>query len=254
MHELIDSHCHLDFDEFDCDRIEVLQRASSAGISAIIIPGVMRAHWQRISDMCDNHAHLHACYGLHPYMAAKHSDNDMLQLGGWLDRSNCIALGECGLDYRTGQADKHVQLKFFRAQLGLARSCGKPAVIHSVRATEDTIREIRKHPGIKGMVHSYSGSYEQAMQLIDMGFYISLGGSITYDNARRIRNTASRIPLSAILLETDAPDQPDAAHFGQRNEPAYLVNVLECLGELRDEPVAQIAEQTTINARKLFRV
>jgi TatD DNase family protein len=102
------------------------------------------------------------------------------------------------------------------------------------------------------MIHSYSGSYEQAMQLIDMGFYISLGGAITYDAARKLRETAGRIPLESILLETDAPDQPDADHAGQRNEPAYLINVLKCLSELRDEPAEEIARQTTRNARILF--
>jgi TatD DNase family protein len=102
------------------------------------------------------------------------------------------------------------------------------------------------------MVHSYSGSYEQAMQLIQLGIYISFGGAITYHNAKKLRAIAGKIPLDSILLETDAPDQADADHFSQRNEPAYLVNVLKCLTELRDEPIEEIAAQTTRNARELF--
>jgi TatD DNase family protein len=125
-------------------------------------------------------------------------------------------------------------------------------VIHSVRATADVIVSIRNHPGLSGMIHSYSGSYEQAMQLVGMGFFISLGGAITYDHARKIRAAASNVPLDAILLETDAPDQADSAHAGQRNEPAYLVNVLKCLSELREESAEKIAEQTTANAYRLF--
>jgi len=252
MHDIIDSHCHLDFDSFDSDRNAVIERARSNGIKHIVIPGVKRSNWNRIRSISDSNTRLHACYGLHPYLAGEHTDDDITQLRHWLDTNDCVAIGECGLDYRKDQADKSVQLKFFNAQIDLAHMTGKPVVIHSVRATEDVINTIRIHPGIRGMIHSYSGSYEQAMQLIYLGFYISFGGAITYDNAKKLRSTASRIPLESILLETDAPDQPDADHFSQRNEPAYLVNVLKCLSELRDEPIEEIAAQTTGNAQELF--
>jgi TatD DNase family protein len=254
MYTLIDCHCHLDFDAFDSDRDRVIERANDKGIKQIIIPGVKRDDWKRIRKISDESEQLHACYGLHPYLAEVHSDNDILQLRDWLNNNDCVAVGECGLDYRKDQADKHTQLKFFDAQLEIARSCNKPVVIHSVRATTDVISAIKNYPGLSGMIHSYSGSYEQAMQLIELGFLISLGGAITYNNARKIRTTASKIPLTSILLETDAPDQPDAAHPGQRNEPAYLLNVLECLSSLRDESTEEIADQTTINARRLFNI
>jgi len=252
MHTLIDCHCHLDFDAFDSERSEVLSRASRNGVTQIIVPGVKRVHWGRIRELCDTRAELHACYGLHPYYADDHSDQDLSQLQHWVDSPDCIAIGECGLDYRKDQADRQVQMKFFDAQLDIARNCNKPVVIHSVRATADVIVSIRNHPGLSGMIHSYSGSYEQAMQLVGMGFFISLGGAITYDHARKIRAAASNVPLDAILLETDAPDQADSAHAGQRNEPAYLVNVLKCLSELREESAEIIAEQTTANAYRLF--
>jgi len=254
MYKLVDCHCHLDFDAFDKDRGKVIERANNNGVNQIIIPGVKRDDWERIRRISDENEQLHACYGLHPYLAAEHSDHDILQLRDWLDSNDCVAVGECGLDYRKDQADKHTQLKFFDAQLDIAHACKKPVVIHSVRATTDVISAIKNHPGLRGMIHSYSGSYEQAMQLIELGFMISLGGAITYDNARKIRTTASKIPLISILLETDAPDQPDAAHPGQRNEPAYLVNVLECLSSLRDESIEAIADQTTANARRLFNI
>ena len=254
MHNLIDSHCHLDFEAFDEDRQAVIERARSAGVRDIVIPGVNRGKWERIRNICMRDEHIHACYGLHPYMAEQHQDSDIEKLDRWLSNNDCIAIGECGLDYRKDQADRQVQLRYFNAQIELASATGKPVVVHAVRATEDVIRSIRKHPGLSGMVHSFSGSYEQALQLIDMGFYISFGGNITHENATRLRKTASTLPLEAILLETDAPDQPDAAHENQRNEPAYLVNVLKCLGELREEPIEQIASQTTSNARELFQI
>ena len=252
MNNIIDSHCHLDFDVFNCDRNAVIERAYNEGIKHIIIPGVKRKNWDLIRAICDNSQQIHACYGLHPYLAGEHTDDDIIQLRHWLENNDCVAVGECGLDFRNNQADKDLQFKFFNAQLDMAHALEKPVVIHSVRATEDVISSIKNHPGLRGMIHSYSGSYEQAMQLIDLGFYISLGGAITYDNARKLRATASSIPLDSILLETDAPDQPDADHFIQRNEPAYLVNVLQCLSELRDEPIKEIAAQTTKNAQDLF--
>jgi len=254
MYDIIDSHCHLDFDAFNCDRNAVIERACSKGIKHIVIPGVKRSSWRFIQEICGNNTQLHACYGLHPYLAGEHTDNDIIQLRQWLDDNDCVAVGECGLDYRNNQADKSVQLKFFNAQIEIAHTTSKPAVVHSVHATEDVINCIKNFPGLRGMVHSYSGSYEQAIHLINLGFYISIGGAITYDNAKKLRATASEIPLESILLETDAPDQPDADHFNQRNEPAYLVNVLKCLSELRDEPIEEIAKQTTRNAQNLFNI
>jgi TatD DNase family protein len=252
MNDIIDSHCHLDFEDFSSDRNAVIERARSKGIKQIVIPGVKCDNWHFIREICDNDPQLHACYGLHPYLAGEHTDDDITQLKHWLDNNDCVAVGECGLDYRKNQADKNLQLKFFNAQLDIAHTIDKPVVIHSVGATEDVINSIRHYPGMRGMIHSYSGSYEQAKKLIDLGFYISFGGAITYDNARKLRATASDIPLGSILLETDAPDQPDADHFNQRNEPAYLTNVLKCLSELRDEPIEEIAAQTTRNAQELF--
>jgi TatD DNase family protein len=254
MYDLIDSHCHLDFDVFDSDRDAVIRRASSKGIKHIVIPGVRRENWARIREICNNNAHLHACYGLHPYLARDHADSDIPQLQHWLDNNDCVAIGECGLDYRKGQAEKDLQLKFFIAQLDIAQTSGKPVVIHSVRATADVINAIKNHPRVDGMIHSYSGSYEQAMQLIELGFFISLGGAITYENAKKIRATARKIPLASLLLETDAPDQPDVSHHNQRNEPAYLVNVLKCLSELRDESAEDIARETASNAKRLFNI
>jgi TatD DNase family protein len=254
MLDLIDSHCHLDFDAFNNDRDAVIKRARDNGIRHIVIPGVKRESWQHISELCHNNIFLHACYGLHPYLARDHTKSDLALLQQWLDNHQCVAIGECGLDYRQNQADKATQLKFFTAQLDIAQTSARPVVIHSVRATEDVIRTIKKYPGLTGMIHSYSGSYEQAMQLIGLGFYISLGGAVTYAHAKKLRATASRIPLASMLLETDAPDQPDAEHHRQRNEPAYLVNVLQCLTELRDESAEDIARQTTRNAQRLFNI
>jgi TatD DNase family protein len=254
MYALIDSHCHLDFDVFDEDRNEVVSRAKNNGITDIIIPGVSSNNWSTIKSICSNNPHIHPCYGLHPYLADQHTNDDISNLIQWVNQNHCVAIGECGLDYRKGQAEKETQMKFFELQLDIAINADLPVVIHSVRATEDVIKTVLKKPGLRGMIHGYSGSYEQAMLLTEHGFFISLGGAVSYDHARKIRSVASRLPAFSLLLETDAPDQPDAKHKGQRNEPSYLVSVLECLSELRGESKEKIAEQTSINARRLFQI
>ncbi len=251
---LIDSHCHLDFEVFDNDRIEVLQRAKDNNISDIVIPGTEKIFWDRIKQLCENQPQLHACYGLHPYWVNKKNTQDIHALDSYIESNRPVALGECGLDFRPQQADKNTQLYFFEVQLNIANNHRLPLVIHSVKATETVIQMIKKFNNLSGMIHSYSGSTEQARQLIDLNFYISLGGSVTYEHAKKIRKVAKEIPLSSLLLETDSPDQPDQKNSGKRNEPAYLINTLDVLSELRDEQREIIAQQTTLNAKTLFNI
>ena len=249
---LIDSHCHLDFEVFDNDRSEVLQRAKDNNISDIVIPGTEKIFWDRIKQLCENTPHLHACYGLHPYWINNHNEQDIDALDTYIETSHPVALGECGLDFRPYQADKKTQLNFFEAQLTIANNHRLPVVIHSVKATESIIQMIKKFKNLSGMIHSYSGSTEQARQLIDLNFYISLGGSLTYDHAKKIKKVAREIPLTSLLLETDSPDQPDQKHSGKRNEPSYIINTVKAISDIREETANTIAEQTTINAKKLF--
>jgi len=250
--EIIDTHCHLDFDAFDDDREEVIRRAAQKNISRIIIPATQKSNWQPIYDLCENDESLLPCYGFHPYWADEPGSKDIDSLEKWINSKLCVGIGECGLDYRMDQIDKQTQVKVFEAQLKIAANNNLPIVIHSVNATEDIINLIKKHPGITGKMHSYSGSYQQAQQLIDLGFYISFGGTITYKGASKHRATASKIPLSALIIESNAPDQPDSKHKNERNEPAYITNVLECLDELREENIDEITQQTTLNAKRLF--
>lgn len=252
--EIIDTHCHLDFNAFDDDRELVIKRAREKNISHIIIPATQKNNWRTIDELCEQDKTFYACFGLHPYWAEKHSDEDIEALNEWILKSCCIGIGECGLDYREGQADKKIQLEIFEAQLKIAAENKRPVTIHSVNATEDIINLIKKYPGISGKMHSYSGSLQQAQQLIGLGFYISYGGTITYHNATKHRNTASKIPLSSLMIESNAPDQPDQKHKNERNEPAYITNVLACLSELREESLEDITQQTTLNAKCLFNI
>ncbi len=255
---IIDTHCHLDFECFDHDREQVLGRAEKNNLTDIIIPGTQKKYWHRIQHLCSTQARtslaLHACYGLHPYWTEQHTHQDLTALESTIAQQNCVAVGECGLDYRSGQADRQQQRYYFEAQLAIAENADLPVVIHAVRATEDIIKILKQHPTSFGMIHSYSGSPEQAAQLIDMDFYISIGGQVTCDGATKIRHTATQIPLTSLLIETDAPDQPDNLHKGQRNEPAYLINVLTQIAHLRNIDQKILAQQTRRNTQKLFKL
>ena len=253
---LIDAHCHLDDKAFDTDREAVLQRAKDAHISDIIIPGTQREHWQRIEQLCRTHSNCHACYGLHPYWSASHSDDDIPALEDYLVDHKAVAVGECGLDFRkqhiANDTDRQRQIFQFESQLDIARRADLPVVIHAVRATQAVIDSLKNFPGIRGMMHSYSGSLEQAGQLINMGFYISIGAVVTCERANKLRQVAGNIPLDAMLLETDAPDQPGCGHPDERNEPAYLGETAASIAQLRSESVQEIAARTTANACTLF--
>jgi TatD DNase family protein len=253
-YSLIDSHCHLDFSDFDSDRAAVMKRGAENGVTDIVVPGALAGNWAKIRELCAAYPKLHPCYGLHPYWADRHNKNELEKLRQQIDSNPCVAIGECGLDYRPQQTDREKQQYFFEAQLDIALEKKLPVVIHAVRATEAVIAQIRRRPSLCGMMHSYSGSYEQALQLIDLGFYLSFGGAISYERAHKLRDTARQLPLTSLLLETDAPDQADASHQGQRNEPAHLVNVLNVLCELREETAESIAQQTSRNARSLFNI
>ena len=250
--QLVDAHCHLDFDVFDEDRNEVLQRARAVGIVHIVIPGTTRARWHHITALCEQHDGLSACYGLHPYFVTQHDTPHLDALRKHAGGHDCVAIGECGLDFRPSQAPRDVQQQYFEAQLDIARELDKPVVIHAVKATGQVIQTLQRFAGLRGMIHSYSGSYEQAMELIDMGFLLSFGAAAINPRATRLRDTIRRLPLSALLLETDAPDQPGPLHRGQRNQPAWLLDTLSGLAALRGEHSADIAARTTANAVQLF--
>jgi TatD DNase family protein len=170
----------------------------------------------------------------------------------WIERERPVAIGECGLDYWVEDLDRDVQAVYFDGQLQLAREYDLPLVVHARRAVDAVIAAIKRVGKLRGVIHSYAGSEEQARQLADLGFLIGIGGPVTYERANRIRRVAASVPLETFLLETDAPDQPDSTHRGQRNEPARMVLVMETIAELRGVEPAVIAEATTRNAERLF--
>lgn len=252
MH-LFDSHCHLDAGEFDTDRADVIGRARAAGVLDQLVPAVTAASWPTLREVCRLAPGLHAAYGLHPMFLAQHQPVHLQQLREWIMRESPAAIGECGLDFFVEELDPERQRFYFQGQLELAREFELPLVVHARRAVDEVILRIRRVGGLRGVVHSFSGSPEQARQLWELGFMIGLGGPLTYPRANRLRGLVAQMPLEYLLLETDAPDQPDAGIRGQRNEPARLRCILDTIAELRQQPADEIAAQTTANALRLFK-
>ena len=249
---LVDSHCHLDASEFDGDREAVISRARGAGVHQQMVPAVDAASWPKLREVCAGTPGLYPAYGLHPMYLDAHRGEHLAQLREWIERERPLAVGECGLDYFVDGLDRDAQSNYFEGQLQLAREFDLPVIVHARRAVDAVIAAIRKAGKLRGVIHSYSGSMEQARQLWDLGFMLGLGGPVTYERANRLRKLAAEMPLEHLLLETDAPDQPDVGIRGERNEPARLREVLRVIAELRGEEQAHVAAVTTANARRLF--
>ena len=249
---LVDSHCHLDASEFDADRAAVIARARVAGVLRQIVPAVDAAGWPKLRDICAGETGLFPAYGLHPMYLDMHLPEHLVELREWIETESPCAIGECGLDFFVEGLDVDAQHRYFIGQLELAREYDLPVVVHARRAVDPVIAAIKQVGPLRGVVHSFPGSAEQARQLWQLGFMVGLGGPVTYERANRLRKLASTLPLECLLLETDAPDQPDAGIRGQRNEPARLMTVLEAIAALRDEEPAAIAAATTRNAERLF--
>lgn len=249
---LVDSHCHLDDREFDADRDAVIRRARAAGVAWQVVPAVDAAGWSGLRDVCASNDGLFAAYGLHPMLVASHHPQHLVELRRWIELERPCAVGECGLDFYLEGLDREEQQRYFDGQLELARDFDLPVIVHARRAVDAVVASIRRVGGLRGVVHSFSGSGEQARQLWKLGFLLGLGGPVTYERANRLRKLAATMPIEYLLLETDAPDQPDAGIRGQRNEPARLSVVLHEIAKLRDEDPAAIAQATTANAQRLF--
>jgi TatD DNase family protein len=204
------------------------------------------------SQLVAHQGHLHAAYGLHPMFLADHAPHHVPELSAWLDANAAVAVGEIGLDLHVEGLDRSLQQQYFEHQLQIAMERNLPVIVHARGAIEQVTLTMRRFDGLRGVVHSFSGSEQQAENLWRMGFMLGIGGPVTYDRAKRLRRIVASMPLEFLLLESDAPDQPDATHRGQRNEPAYVVDLLRCVAELRGESETSVAAATSASARRLF--
>lgn len=249
---LIDSHSHLDAPEFDTDRAAVIARAQAAGVTTQVIPAIDAAGWPALRDLCAKQSGLHPAWGLHPLFLDRHRAGDLEALRQWLTNDRPCAVGECGLDYWVDGLDRDTQNDYFLAQLKLAREFDLPVIVHARKSLDEVTAALRRIGGLRGVVHSFSGSQAQAEALWKLGFHLGIGGPVTYERAQRLRGIVATMPIEYLLLETDSPDQPLHGHQGQRNEPALLTAILATVAQLRNESPQAIASATTATARSLF--
>lgn len=260
--QFIDSHSHIDFSEFDSDRAAVIQRAINVGVSDIIVSSTIAKRWGLVKQVCAENAHIcHPAYGLHPMFINQHqmegNDNNLEQLKLWLENSQAIAVGEIGLDFfiqGADQANRKAQLSLFISQLEIADELNLPVIIHARKSLDIILKYLRKFPKVRGAIHSFSGSAQQAKQCIDLGFYLGFGGPITYSRATRLQQLVRTLPLDVLLVESDAPDQADSSHYLQRNEPAFIPHIIEKMAILKQLEVDVVAQETTKNAIQVFQL
>ncbi len=259
--ELIDTHTHIDREIFDPTREELLTQARGAGIRTQIIAGFVASGWKRLLKLCDREVGLHPALGLHPLYTSEHTPEDLSRLRSFIkagnDRSTSppliVAIGEIGLDYFTPDHEKERQQFFFEEQLNLAKEFHLPVLLHVRKAHDQVLATLRrKHFTNGGIVHAFNGSMQQASHYQDLGFVFGFGGTLTYPRATRIHTLAQNLPLSAIVLETDAPDLPPYSHQGSTNLPHYLLETAQTLANLRRCPLAEIAATTTETAKRVL--
>lgn len=255
--ELIDSHTHLDFPDFDADRHEVLSRSRQLGVRRMVLLGVYQQNWQRLWDLVQEDSQLYAAFGLHPVYLDDHHPSHLNQLGDWLSRLNghrqLCAVGEIGLDYFLQHLDRQHQQSLFEAQLQLAEDFQLPALLHVRRAHADVIailKRLRLRRG--GIIHAFAGSREEAREYIKLGFKLGLGGAATWPQALRLHKVIAQLPLTSVVLETDSPDMAPVMYPGQRNSPEHLPDICTALATRMGITPSALAEASTRNACQLF--
>ncbi len=249
---MIDTHCHLDMKEFDPDRDAVIRRAREAGFEALVTVGSDLDGTIRAMKIAEKYDFIYASIGIHPHDAGHFTDKTYSDLFEWSKKEKVVAIGETGLDYHYDHSPREIQQEVFRRHLRLAGETGLPVIIHTREAKEDTLRILRESGINNGVIHCFSGDAEMAEEAMEMGFYISFAGPVTFKKAAGLKETALIIPDDYLLTETDAPYLSPVPFRGKRNEPAYMEHTLRHIADLRGISFDDAARITTLNAKRLF--
>jgi TatD DNase family protein len=252
---LIDSHCHLNYEGLVERQAEVLENARQRGVHGFLNISTRQREWGDIIAVAEREPDVWATVGVHPHEADNHPDLGAAALVEGADHPRVIAIGECGLDYYYDNSDRGAQRERFQAHIEAARLTGLPLVVHTRDAEEDTAEILGagvRDGGVTGVLHCFTGSAELARKALDLGFYISLSGIVTFKNAADLQETAKWLPADRMLVETDAPFLAPVPHRGQKGEPAFVVDTAAFVADLRGEALDQLAEATTANFFKLF--
>ena len=253
---LIDSHCHLDFNDFDEDFDEIMARAREAGVTAMLNAGNNINELDRQLALSETYPFIYTAVGVHPHNAAEYPD---IKAADFVEKSHhkkVVAIGECGLDYYYDYSPPDIQKKIFIEQIIAAQQTGLPLIIHTREAEEDTMSlldEAYKEKPFGGEFHCFTGSQKMADFGLSIGFYLSASGIITFNKSNELREVFARLPLERLLVETDSPFLAPVPKRGRRNEPAFVLHTAERLAQLRDLPLERLAQITSDNFYRLFR-
>lgn len=258
---LVDTHCHLDAEEFEADREAVIGRAWQAGLSGIVIPAVMRANFEVVAQLAARLPGGAYTLGIHPLYVPQADEADLQALEQHIVKAQgdprFVGLGEIGLDFfvpeLTTPAMRKRQMHFYTAQLALAQRYQLPVLLHVRRSQDELLKELRRHRPVAGIAHAFNGSFQQAEQFLGLDFALGFGGAMTFERALQIRRLATELPASAWVLETDAPDiSPAWLQRPARNEPAQLARIAEVLAQLRGVPAEEVVMQSWCNATRVL--
>ena len=254
---LLDTHAHVDFDRFDGDRERVFERARAAGLVSLVNVGVGPEGSRRSVALAEARRGVFATAGIHPHDAGSLDDAGRAEIERLLRSGKCVGVGECGLDYFRNLSPKDAQERVFRWQIGLARECDLPLVVHCRDAYPDLFRILEDEAargGVRGVMHCFSGGVEEARRSLALGFFVSFSGVITYPNAPKTREAAKVVPLDRTLVETDCPFLAPQPQRGKRNEPSFVVHAAEELARAHGARLEDVGEATTAAARAAFRL
>ena len=252
---LIDSHCHLNYEGLVERQDEVLENARHRGVGGFLNISTRQREWGDVISVAERHSDVWASVGVHPHEADAHPDLGASALVEAANHPRVIAIGECGLDYYYDKSDRQAQRERFEAHIEAARETRLPLVVHTREAEEDTAEILEravKEKGVTGVLHCFTGSAELARKGLDLGFFVSLSGIVTFKNARDLQETAKWLPADQMLVETDSPFLAPVPHRGQKCEPAFVADTASFVAELRGEDVGALADTTTANFFKLF--
>lgn len=252
----IDTHVHLNADQYEQDLQRVVERALHAGVTKMIVIGFDRKTIEKAMQLIEQYDFVYAAIGWHPVDAIDCTDDDLRWIEQLASHPKVVGIGETGLDYYWDRSPKDVQEKWFRKQIQLAKKLALPIIIHNRDATADVIRILQEEDAatVGGVMHCFGGSVETAKQCIAMNFMISLGGPVTFKNAKTPKEVAKEIPLDYLMIETDAPYLAPHPHRGKRNEPAFVTLVAEEIAKQKELSVEEVAQATTANAIKFFKL
>jgi TatD DNase family protein len=251
---LFDTHAHLNAIQYEEDIVEVIQRAKSERVTHIVVVGFDKDTIKRAMELTEQYEMIYAAVGWHPVDAIDMTDEDLEWIKELASHPKVVAIGEMGLDYYWDKSPKDIQKDVFRRQIRLAKEVKLPIIIHNRDSTEDVVKILKEENAgeVGGIMHCFTGSLEVAKQCMDMNFYISFGGPVTFKNAKKSKEVATEIPLERLLIETDCPDLTPHPFRGKRNEPSYVKYIAEQIAELKGLSFEEVAKITSDNAKKLF--